>query len=137
MKLLHKIFAAAAGILAISSCVEDAITPLTGKYEKPVKYELNTLVSQSVEKGEKTRTFTVEVSGSDASISMKMVGDKYFLADGSYTASPADAAKKGTYIVGNGGTTFTRGGSTVPVESGAIKVVQGEGISTACNIACS
>ena len=127
MKLLHKIFAAAAGILAISSCVEDAITPLTGKYEKPVKYELNTLVSQSVEKGEKTRTFTVEVSGSDASISMKMVGDKYFLADGSYTASPADAAKKGTYIVGNGGTTFTRGGSTVPVESGAIKVVQGEG----------
>ena len=127
MKLLHKIFAAAAGILAISSCVEDAITPLTGKYEKPVKYELNTLVSQSVEKGEKTRTFTVEVSGSDASISMKMVGDKYYLADGSYTASPADAAKKGTYIVGNGGTTFTRGGSTVPVESGAIKVVQGEG----------
>ena len=127
MKLLHKIFAAAAGILALSSCVEDAITPLTGKYEKPVKYELNTLVSQSVEKGEKTRTFTVEVSGSDASISMKMVGDKYFLADGSYTASPADAAKKGTYIVGNGGTTFTRGGSTVPVESGAIKVVQGEG----------
>ena len=61
MKLLHKIFAAAAGILALSSCVEDAITPLTGKYEKPVKYELNTLVSQSVEKGERTRTFTVEV----------------------------------------------------------------------------
>ena len=61
MKLIYKVFAAAAGILALSSCVEDAIQPLTGKYEKPATYELNTLVSQSVEKGEKTRTFTVEV----------------------------------------------------------------------------
>ena len=123
MKLLYKVFTAAAGILALSSCVEDAIQPLTGKYEKPAAYELNTLVSQSVEKGDKTRTFTVEVSGSNATLSMKLVGDKYFIADGSYTPSPADQAKKNTYIVGNGGTTF----NNIPVESGSIKIVQGTG----------
>ena len=124
MKLIYKIFAAAASILALSSCVESAIGPMTGKYEKPVVYEMNTLASQSVEKGDKYRTFTVELSGeNDASMILKMVSDKYFLADGSYTPAPADQAKKNTYIVGNGGTTF----NNIPVETGSIKVVQGEG----------
>ena len=123
MKLIYKIFAAAASILALSSCVESAIGPMTGKYEKPVVYEMNTLASQSVEKGDKYRTFTVELSGDNASMTLKMVNDKYFLADGSYTPAPADQAKKNTYIVGNGGTTF----NNIPVETGSIKVVQGEG----------
>ena len=123
MKLIYKIFAAAASILALSSCVESAIEPMTGKYEKPVVYEMNTLASQSVEKGEKNRTFTVELSGDNASMTLKMVSDKYFLADGSYTPAPADQAKKNTYIVGNGGTTF----NNIPVETGSIKVTQGEG----------
>ena len=123
MKLIYKIFAAAASILALSSCVESAIGPMTGKYEKPVVYEMNTLASQSVEKGDKYRTFTVELSGDNASMTLKMVSDKYFLADGSYTPAPADQAKKNTYIVGNGGTTF----NNIPVETGSIKVVQGEG----------
>ena len=123
MKLIYKIFAAAASILALSSCVESAIGPMTGKYEKPVVYEMNTLASQSVEKGDKNRTFTVELSGDDASMTVKMINDKYFLADGSYTPAPADQAKKNTYIVGNGGTTF----NNIPVETGSIKVAQGEG----------
>ena len=123
MKLIYKIFAAAASILALSSCVESAIEPMTGKYAKPVVYEMNTLASQSVEKGDKYRTFTVELSGDNASMTLKMVSDKYFLADGSYTPAPADQAKKNTYIVGNGGTTF----NNIPVETGSIKVVQGEG----------
>lgn len=123
MKLICKIFAAAASILALSSCVESAIEPMTGKYEKPVVYEMNTLASQSVEKGDKNRTFTVELSGDNASMTLKMVNDKYFLADGSYTPAPADQAKKNTYIVGNGGTTF----NNIPVETGSIKVAQGEG----------
>ena len=123
MKLIYKIFAAAASILALSSCVESALKPMTGKYEKPVVYEMNTLASQSVEKGDKNRTFTVELSGDNASMTLKMVSDKYFLADGSYTPAPADQAKKNTYIVGNGGTTF----NNIPVESGSIKVAQGEG----------
>lgn len=126
MKLLYKILTAAAGLLALSSCVEDAITPLTGKYEKPAAYELNTLKSQSVEKGDKTRTFTVEVSDGNATLNMVFVGDKYFLADGSYTPSPADQAKKNMYVVGNGGTTF----NNIPVESGSIKVTQGTGSYT-------
>ena len=123
MKLIYKIFAAAASILALSSCVESAIEPMTGKYAKPVVYEMNTLASQSVEKGDKYRTFTVELSGDNASMTLKMVNDKYFLADGSYTPAPADQAKKNTYIVGNGGTTF----NNIPVETGSIKVAQGEG----------
>ena len=123
MKLIYKLFAAAASILALSSCVESAIGPMTGKYEKPVVYEMNTLASQSVEKGDKYRTFTVELSGDNASMTLKMVNDKYFLADGSYTPAPADQAKKNTYIVGNGGTTF----NNIPVETGSIKVAQGEG----------
>ena len=76
-----------------------------------------------MEKGDKTRTFTVELSGSNATLSMKLVGDKYFLADGSYTPATADQAKKNTYIVGNGGTTF----NNIPVESGSIKIAQGTG----------
>ena len=123
MKLIYKLFAVAASILALSSCVESAIGPMTGKYEKPVVYEMNTLASQSVEKGDKNRTFTVELSGDNASMTLKMVSDKYFLADGSYTPAPADQAKKNTYIVGNGGTTF----NIIPVETGSIKVAQGEG----------
>ena len=123
MKLIYKIFAAAASILALSSCVESAIEPMTGKYAKPVVYEMNTLASQSVEKGDKYRTFTVELSGDNASMTLKMVNDKYFLADGNYTPAPADQAKKNTYIVGNGGTTF----NDIPVETGSIKVAQGEG----------
>ena len=124
MKLIYKIFAAAASILALSSCVESAIGPMTGKYEKPVVYEMNTLASQSVEKGDKYRTFTVELSGdNNTSMTLKMVNDKYFLADGNYTPAPADQAKKNTYIVGNGGTTF----NNIPVETGSIKVAQGEG----------
>ena len=130
MKLIYKLFAAAASILALSSCVENAIEDLTGKYEKPVVHEMNTLVSQSVEKGDKTRTFTVELAGDNASMSLKMVGDKYFLADGSYTPAPADQAKKNTYIVGNGGTTF----NNIPVETGSIKVTQGEGTYTFAGI---
>ena len=124
MKLIYKLFAVAASILALSSCVESAIGPMTGKYEKPVVYEMNTLASQSVEKGDKYRTFTVELSGDDnTSMTLKMVNDKYFLADGTYTPAPADQAKKNTYIVGNGGTTF----NNIPVETGSIKVAQGEG----------
>ena len=124
MKLIYKIFAVAASILALSSCVESAIGPMTGKYEKPVVYEMNTLASQSVEKGDKYRTFTVELSGdNNTSMTLKMVNDKYFLADGIYTPAPADQAKKSTYIVGNGGTTF----KNIPVETGSIKVAQGEG----------
>ena len=124
MKLGYKLLAAVAGFMALSSCVEEAIGPLTGQYEKPVTYELNTLKNQSVEKGEGTRTFTVELANEAATLSMKFVSDKYYIADGAYTASPE--AKKGTYLVGNGGSTF----NSVGVESGTLTVTQGAGTYT-------
>ncbi len=127
MKLINKVLAAAAGILALSSCVEDAIAPLTGMYEKPVEYVMTEVKSQSVEKGENTRTFTVEIANNEATLKMKFVGNKYFLHDAAFNAAPADAAKVGNYIVGNGGSTFTLGGQNVNVDSGTLTVAQVEG----------
>ena len=125
MKLGYKLLAAVAGLMALSSCVEEAIGPLTGQYEKPVTYELNTVKDQSVVKGESTRTFNVTLTNETATLAMKFVGDKYFLADGGYTASPE--AKKGTYLVGNGGSTFTLNGNTVGVDAGTLTVVNTDG----------
>ena len=117
-------------MLALSSCVKDAIGPLTGEYTKPVNYELNTVVKNEVIKGESTRTFNVVLSDNAASLDMKFVGNKYYLPENSYTAATADVAKNGTYIVGNGGSTFTVNGNTVGVESGTLTVKQGEGTYT-------
>ena len=122
MKLLYRIFAAAASVLALSSCVDEAIAPLEGKYPKPETYELNTLVAQSVEIGEKTRVFNIELAGTDASASLKLVGNKYYLEPTGYTAAPVDAAKKGNYIVGEDGSTFTVKGETVNIDYGTINV---------------
>ena len=130
MKLIHKIFAAAASILALSSCVQDAIGPLTGEYAKPVTYELNTLVKNEVTVDQSTRTFNVVLTDNAATLDMKFVGNKYFLPDNGYTAATADAAKNGTYIVGNGGSTFTVNGNTVGVDSGTLNVKQTDGVYT-------
>ena len=73
MKLIHKIFAAAASILALSSCVQDAIGPLTGEYAKPVTYELNTLVKNEVTVDQSTRTFNVVLTDNAATLDMKFV----------------------------------------------------------------
>ena len=127
MKLIHKIFAVAASMLALSSCVKDAIGPLTGEYAKPVNYELNTVVKNEVIKGESTRTFNVVLTDNSATLDMKFVGNKYYLPENGYTAATADAAKNGTYIVGNGGSTFTVNGNTVGVDSGTLTVKQVEG----------
>ena len=130
MKLIHKIFAAAASILALSSCVQDAIGPLTGEYAKPVTYELNTLVKNEVTVDQSTRTFNVVLTDNVATLDMKFVGNKYFLPDNGYTAATADAAKNGTYIVGNGGSTFTVNGNTVGIDSGTLNVKQTDGVYT-------
>ena len=130
MKLLYKIIAAAVSILSLSSCVDEAVAPLVDKYGKPVSYELNTLVSHSVDKGEKTRTFTLELANEEASLNVKFVSDKYFILSTGHTPATVAEAKKGTYIVGSDGTTFTVNGNTIPVESGTIQANQGEGTYT-------
>ena len=114
MKLFNRILAAAVGIMALSSCMEDAIEPLEGKYPAPVTYELNTLKSQSIEKGEKTRTITLELANEEATLLVKFVSDKYYIHSVSHTPVTADQAKNKSYIVGNGGSTFTVGGNSVP-----------------------
>ena len=130
MKLFNRILAAAVGIMALSSCMEDAIEPLEGKYPAPVTYELNTLKSQSIEKGEKTRTITLELANEEATLLVKFVSDKYYIHSVSHTPVTADQAKNKSYIVGNGGSTFTVGGNSVPIESGSITATQGEGTYT-------
>ena len=130
MKLIYKIFAAAAAMLALSSCVKDAIEHLSGEYAKPVTYELNTLVKNEVTVDQSTRTFNVVLTDNAATLDMKFVGNKYFLPDNGYTAATADLAKNGTYIVGNGGSTFTVNGNTVGVDSGTLNVKQADGVYT-------
>ena len=113
--------------MALSSCVQDAIEPLTGKYEKPVRYELNKLVKNEVVKGEQTRTFNIILTNDSATLDIKFVGNKYFLPENGYTAAAADVAKNGNYLVGAGGSTFTVNGNTVNIENGTISVKQEEG----------
>ena len=128
MKLNFKHILAVAAIMTLGSCTKDAVAPLTGMYEKPTVYEMNTLVSQSVEKGENSRIFTVELTDGAVSLTMKFVGDKYYLHDAGFTAATADAAKKGNYIVGSGGSTFNPGGNPVNVDKGTLTVAQSEGV---------
>lgn len=109
---------AVASVLALGACTEDAISPITGKYPKPEVYEMTTVLSQPTEKSGNNRIFTVELAtegvsgtqgdyqGTGAVLAAKFVGNKYFLHDAAYTASPAETAKVGNYLVGNNGSAF-------------------------------
>ncbi len=118
MKLKY-MFLAAASVLALGSCVRDAISPLTGKYPAPESYEMTKVLAQPVEKSGNVRIFTLELAtegisgtegnwqGTGAVLRIKFVGDKYFLHDAAYTAAPSGNAQKGNYIVGQEGSAFS------------------------------
>lgn len=142
MKLKY-MFLAAASVLALGSCVRDAISPLTGKYPAPEVYEMTKVLSQPSEKVGNTRMFTVElategVTGSEGNwqgtgsvLCVKFIGDKYFLHDAAYTAAPAGTAKKGNYIVGQDGSamyTVTDGqAKSIGLDYGSITVLSDNG----------
>ncbi len=142
MKLRY-MFAVAAAALAIGSCSEDAVAPLTGMYPAPEEYKMDAVLSQPVVKGDGVRTFTVELategvkgtdgvySGTGNVLRMKFVCDKYFLANASYTPATSDAAKNGNYIVGQEGAAFCSvsdgQAKEIPVDYGSLLVSSVDG----------
>lgn len=107
------ILATIAGLF-ISSCSDDAVSGLSGKYPAPEEYKFTSLISQQTEKEESKRIYTVEIatggvtgangiySGNGEVLKMQFVGDTYYLPGASYTAAPEASAKKGNYILGYG-----------------------------------
>ena len=108
------ILAASVALMAVS-CQKSAIDPLTGIYAPASEVNLSSLSSNTVEKGESTRTFTLKFSGS-SDVQFTLVGNKYFLPANTYTVADAATAKNGNYI----GSMTTVAGKTV--SSGSVVV---------------
>ncbi|MGN1232977.1 MAG: hypothetical protein ACI4UJ_05955 [Candidatus Cryptobacteroides sp.] len=142
MKYRNIILAAAAFLLA--GCAKDAIDPIKGLYPKPEDIRMTKLLSSPVEKLDKVRCFTVEIAtdgvsgtegnytGTGSVLKIKFFGDKYYLDNATYTSTDASAVKKGFYLAGDGGSTFTRVNSgkaeTVALDHGGISVSSVNGV---------
>lgn len=81
--------------LALVSCNNSKLEPLKGKFPVSEQITLNKLKENTVVKGEKTRTFTIKLSGeNNASLDVVFICNRnsYFLAPTTY--SPGDGANK-------------------------------------------
>ncbi|WP_163323784.1 autotransporter outer membrane beta-barrel domain-containing protein [Draconibacterium mangrovi] len=91
--------------IALVSCEEDTLDPLTGMYTPPEVYDVTVLESQDRVKDGSLYTFSINLMDENANtLSMKLFATDYILPASDYTPS-AEASKK-TYLVGNDGTTF-------------------------------
>ncbi|MDR1171558.1 MAG: hypothetical protein LBL24_03795 [Bacteroidales bacterium] len=113
-------------ILLFTSCENNTIDPLNGKYPEPENYSLNTVLSQTSEKGAATRTFTLELGDGSRYLSVEFTGNRlnYFLAPGNYTIANRDAAKAGNYVAGDatGGTWWVASDARLKLIDGTIFV---------------
>jgi len=104
---LYKYIAFASIALFAASCSEDAIDDLTGKYPAPTATTYTTATDNGVTKDGTKRIFDVTFTGAAGeTLNMKFVGDSYFLHAAAFTPSDATSAKKGNYIIGEGGSTY-------------------------------
>ena len=100
MKLLYKILAVAASMIALSSCVEEAIGDLTGKFPAPTEVTLNTLNSSTVTKDETgKRQFVLDITDGTNVLHATLVGNKYYLSKNTYTEAAEAVAKNGNFII--------------------------------------
>jgi hypothetical protein len=94
-----------------TSCAEDTIDPLSGKYPAPDDYALNNLLYQDIQKNESTRTVTLAIGSNGLSTINNSTGNylyvefliprlDYFLGGAAYTIAHASVAKAGNYIQG-------------------------------------
>lgn len=120
MKLKYIFIAAAA--LVLGACEKSAISPLDGVYQKPEDFISDEVRSYSIDKLGNVRCFNVELANAGSSLNLKLYGDKYYLEPMTYSSAKADAIKKGFYLVGEGGSTYTGGGSAVALDHGGITV---------------
>lgn len=120
MKLKYIFIAAAA--LVLGACEKSAISPLDGVYQKPEDFISDEVRSYSIDKLDNVRCFNVELANAGSSLNLKLYGGKYYLEPMTYSSANADAIKKGFYLVGEGGSTYTSGGSAVALDHGGITV---------------
>ncbi|MGM9786832.1 MAG: hypothetical protein ACI3ZS_08355 [Candidatus Cryptobacteroides sp.] len=120
MKLKNILMAAA--VLVLGSCTKSAIAPLDDVYQKPEKFNSTELVSSSVVKLDGVRCFNIELGDAGAKFNLKFYCDKYYLEPVTYSAADAASIKKGFYLVGEGGSTYTKDGKTAALDHGGISV---------------
>ena len=108
-----------AAFLALVSCTDTALDPLTGVFPDAQEPVLTALTSSSVEKTETNRLFTVKFSGNGANVEATLVGARtqYYLESNVY--GPGE--NTGCYLVGP----TTINGKTV--KSGNITVQKKDG----------
>lgn len=120
MKLKYIFIAAAA--LVLGSCTKSAISPLEGVYPKPADFISTELVSSSIDKLDGVRCFNIELADAGAKLNLKFYCDKYYLEPVTYSSANASSIKKGFYLVGEGGSTYTKDGKTTALDHGGISV---------------
>lgn len=120
MKFRYTLIAAA--VLVLGSCTKSAIAPLEGEYQKPADFVSTEVVSSSVTKLDKVRCFDIVFADAQGKLEVKFYGDKYYLESQTYTAADAASIKKGFYLVGEGGSTYTAGGKSTALDHGGISV---------------
>ena len=139
-KTIKSFLVAAAALFAFTACTEEpALDDLGGKYPAPDNYTMNNLLFEERVQGESVHNFNLIVAtegltlegetyaGSGAALSLKLLDNKSTLTTQSYTAAAADKAKKGNYIIGEGGSQL------LVVENGTVtpkNIVSGEVIVT-------
>ena len=139
-KTIKSFLVAAAALFAFTACTEEpALDDLGGKYPAPDNYTMNTLLFEERVQGESVHNFNLIVategltlegetySGNGAALSLKLLDNKSTLTTQSYTAAAADKAKKGNYLIGEGGSQL------LVVENGTVtpkNIVSGEVIVT-------
>jgi hypothetical protein len=113
MKNIFKIFTITiAAALMFTSCAEDAIDQLSGKYPLPNDYALSNLLLQDIQKNANTRTITLAIGSNGLSATDNGTGNylyleflvartSYLLDGGTYTVAHDTVAKAGNYIMGN------------------------------------
>ena len=106
MKTTWKIFMfLLTATIALVSCEEDSLDPLTGKYSPPEVYDLTVLGTQDRVKDGPLYTFSINLTDEGSNtLSMKLFSTDYILPASDFTSSN-EAANK-TYLLGAEGTTF-------------------------------
>ena len=115
---LKYIFSGIGVLAAASSCSVDVMDDLKGEFEAPVVVAADKLVSQSAEKVDGKKVFTLVVSDGKNTLDATLIGKDYFLTSNTYTGAAASAAKNGNFVLGQTKV------NDKEVASGRIKIVQ-------------
>lgn len=116
-------------LIAMASCSESAIDDLQGLYKAPEDCNFTSANSTGIDKTNNgLRIFDVKFTSSGGDVlNMKFVGDSYFLPAAAFTPANAGEIKKGTYLVGTGGSSFTSNGSATSSITRGQVIVSKEG----------